>query len=81
MKDIHEILQQKERDLARVRAEIDALRMVIPLLGGELSTVPESLEPNSESEEKTLSEARANGTEGPTFSALGSEGGFWKRRR
>ena len=39
MKDIYEMLREKETDLARLRAEVAALRFVAPLLadqGGEL---------------------------------------------
>ena len=32
MKNIHEVLKQKEADCAQLRHEIEALRMVIPLL-------------------------------------------------
>jgi hypothetical protein len=32
MKDIYEILRQKETELVQVRQEVDALRLVIPLL-------------------------------------------------
>lgn len=32
MKDIHEVLRQKESDLARVSQEVEALRCVAPLL-------------------------------------------------
>jgi hypothetical protein len=32
MKDVYEVLRQKEMDLARLRKEIEALRLVIPLL-------------------------------------------------
>jgi hypothetical protein len=82
VKDIHAVLQQKEQDLARVQAEIDALRLVIPLLGEEASPTSETLNSASESsEDKPLLESRATGTEGPTFSAMGNESGFWKRRR
>lgn len=35
MRDIREVLRQKETDVARVRMEIDALRSVIPLLSDE----------------------------------------------
>jgi len=38
MKDIHDILRQREADCARVRKEIQALRIVIPLLDEEGST-------------------------------------------
>jgi hypothetical protein len=45
MQDIFAVLRQKEIDLTRVRKEIDALYVVIPLLGGELSAAPEADEP------------------------------------
>jgi hypothetical protein len=32
MKDLHQVLSQKERDIERVRKEIEALHLVIPLL-------------------------------------------------
>jgi hypothetical protein len=32
MKDIYEVLREKEMDLARLRIEVDALRFVAPLL-------------------------------------------------
>ena len=40
MKNIYEVLREKEMDLARLRTEVDALRFVAPLLadgGGEPS--------------------------------------------
>jgi len=80
VKDIQEILRQKEMDCARVQAEIEALRMVIPLLGEEHPTDPEPRE--SEPEHDLVSETKATGTEGPIFSSVGgNESGFWKRRR
>ncbi len=35
MKDLFEVLRQKEMDIARVRREIEALHQVIPLLAEE----------------------------------------------
>ena len=35
MKNIYEVLRQKEADAARVRGEIDALRLVISLIEDE----------------------------------------------
>jgi hypothetical protein len=32
MKDLHQVLSQKERDIERVRKEIKALHLAIPLL-------------------------------------------------
>lgn len=80
MKDIYEILRQKESDCARVQAEIEALRVVISLLDGEQPASPPASEP--EGEDNSPAEAMATGTDGPSFSSLvSSEPGFWKRRR
>src|SRR5713226_4367139 len=43
MKNIYEVLREKEMDLARLRTEVDALRFVAPLLadrGADLNTDP-----------------------------------------
>ena len=42
MKDVFAVLRQREIDLARVRKEIDALRLVIPLLVGDSADVPDA---------------------------------------
>ncbi len=36
MKDVYQVLRQKELDLERTRQEIEALRSVIPLLSEEM---------------------------------------------
>ena len=41
MKDAHSVLREKEQDLERVRKEIQALLMVIPLL--EMTNLPPTL--------------------------------------
>jgi hypothetical protein len=38
MKNVHEVLRQKEADRERIMAEIDALRLAIPLLEDEQNT-------------------------------------------
>ena len=38
MKNVYEVLRQKEADRDRVQAEIDALRLTIPLLEEEKNT-------------------------------------------
>jgi hypothetical protein len=35
MLNVHQVLQQKEEDLERVRQEVEALRLVAPLLAGK----------------------------------------------
>lgn len=37
MRNIHKVLQQKEEDLERVRQEVEALRLVAPLLDGKVA--------------------------------------------
>ncbi len=37
MKNIYEVLQEKETDLVRLRAEVDALRFVAPLLADRVA--------------------------------------------
>ena len=81
MKDIHEILRQKESDCERVQQEIEALRIVIPLLEGDGRPETEARK-QPEPAEEAASNAQSNGTDGPTFSAVAqSESSFWKRRR
>ena len=83
MKDIHELLREKEMECARVQKEIDALRMVIPMIEGG-GTVPEPegrKQPEAAPAETTDESVGSTGTEGPIFSAVKSESSFWKRRR
>lgn len=35
MRDVHQVLREKELEVARVRQEIEALRSIIPLLADE----------------------------------------------
>ena len=38
MRDAYDVLKQKEADLARVRREVESLRIVAPLLGDNLGS-------------------------------------------
>ena len=78
MKNIYEVLREKEMDCARVQAEIEALRMVIPLVDGEPAATGESIPGQQEGESN-----ESTGTDGPTFAELGkkSPSSFWRRRR
>lgn len=44
MKDAYAVLQQKEKEILRVRREIEALRSIIPLLSEEPSQSPQAAE-------------------------------------
>ena len=45
MKDLFQVLRQKELDIERVRKEIDALHFVIPLLAEEADWIENGLAP------------------------------------
>jgi hypothetical protein len=77
MKNIYEILQQKELDCARLENEIQALRVAIPLLAEEH---PEPLAQEHENESSLTEES--TGTDGSTPSSDGAMlSRFWKLRR
>jgi hypothetical protein len=79
MKNAYEVLQTKETDLARVRHEIESLRIVASLLSDELPSeeltkkcarsAEETSEPDSE---------KATGTDG-LFSSMTLEANRWLR--
>ena len=80
MKDAYEVLYQKEADLARVRQEVESLRIAAWLLTDDAST--EDSSPSSSSRRSVMSageaplEATATGTDGPPSTS--EELGFWK---
>jgi hypothetical protein len=79
MKNAYEVLEQKETDLARVRREIESLRIVAPLLSDELPS-EELTKKRASSTEETLDSGseKATGTDG-LFSSMNSapRPGFW----
>jgi hypothetical protein len=66
VKNIYEILRQKELDCARLENEIQALRLAIPLLAEE-HPEPEA----QEQEDESFSTQESTGTDGPTPSSSG----------
>ena len=44
MRNLHQILREKELDLARVRQEVEALRFVAPLLSEQQEALGPSIE-------------------------------------
>jgi hypothetical protein len=80
MKDAYEVLQQKEADLARVRHEIESLRIVSSLLSDDL-TSDELTKKRASAAEKTLDHgpgSEATGTDELFFSDPSSRPGSWK---
>lgn len=76
MKDVYLILRQKESDLARLRVEIDSLRLVAPLLTDEASN-EEEIHLTSSNSEESFSDPQSTGTDGPLSSIGNSESRFW----
>jgi hypothetical protein len=69
MKNVHEVLRQKEADRDRVQAEIDALRLAIPLLEDE----------QNRSEVGTDRSSSQDPNENPDLSAQPVTGGWLDR--
>jgi hypothetical protein len=48
MKDVMELLRAKEQELSKVRKQVDALRVALPLLAGEEDPLvpPNAVSPN-----------------------------------
>lgn len=64
MKNVYDVLRQKEADRDRVQAEIDALRLTIPLLEEEKNTsevVPDHVPSQDASESSDSSTQPAGG--------------------
>lgn len=59
MKDLSQVLSQKERDVERVRKEIEALHFVIPLLAEDADRIEHGL-----ASPRSASQSRGTGTAG-----------------
>jgi hypothetical protein len=46
MKNVYEVLRQKEMELTRLEKEVEALRLVAPLLSEEKETVSDMVKPS-----------------------------------
>lgn len=77
MKHPYEVLQQKEADLARVRNEIDSLRLVAPLLSDEVTSDELTKKPAA-TEQPLDADSEATGTEGQFSSIPAARPSFWK---
>jgi hypothetical protein len=73
MKNVYEVLQQKEADRIRIQSEIEALRLVIPLLDENASGAENSEEFRQESPRDT----RASEDLAPSAEKQ-SAGNWWK---
>jgi hypothetical protein len=82
MKDVHEVLRQKEADLSRVRREIESLQIVASLLSDESKTdeLPKKPASSAEDVSEAPEESEATGTGGLFSSAAppAPRSNFWK---
>jgi hypothetical protein len=70
VKNVRDVLRQKEADCTRIQAEIEALQLVIPLLTDDCH--------QGERDAESFSEAQGTGTTGPFFALIGeSESHLW----
>jgi hypothetical protein len=69
MRDIQELLAEKETELERVQKEVEVLRAVIPLLADDIQ------EPGPD--DNPVSSSQATGTDGPSSSGANSKLRFW----
>lgn len=81
MKDVYEVLQKKQADLARVRQEVESLHLVASLLSEQSATDELPKKPASSAEEvlELPEESEATGT-GGMFSSVAPppRSSFWK---
>jgi hypothetical protein len=96
VKNIHEVLKQKEADCAQLRHEIEALRIVVPLLdekaannrGTQREETAVEAEPSMRAaEERDVRQAEATAAEidmdrkGPLAASLSETTSWWKRAK
>ena len=78
MKEIHEVLRDKERDLTRVRNEVDSLRLVATLLSEGVAHDRNKKTGPAEEMFNREAELEATGTDALFSSMRDSRPGFWK---
>jgi hypothetical protein len=79
MKDVQEVLTQKETELAALRKEVESLQLAIALLSEEQAdkvVVEEKKPPERDSE--SIPGSQATGTDGIFSSGASSDSGFWR---
>jgi len=78
MKDVYQMLEQKQADLDRVRRELESLQLIVPLLSEDATEEP-ARKPTSA--EKPLDEdSEATGTRGLFSSIASTRSSFWTRK-
>jgi hypothetical protein len=79
MKDVYQILEQKEADLTRVRRELESLQVVASLLTDETREEP-AKKPTSGEKPPLDEDSEATGTKGLFSSVASTRSGFWTRK-
>ena len=73
MKNVYEVLRQKEADRVRIQSEIEALRLVIPLIDENASNAENSEEPPQDSHRNA-----GTSEDNATSAERQSTGSWWK---
>jgi hypothetical protein len=76
MKNVYQILEQKEADLNRVRRELESLQVVASLLSDE----EPAKKPTSAEKAPLDEDSEATGTKGLFSSVASTRSGFWTRK-
>ena len=80
MRDAYDLLKEKEAHLARVRREVDSLRIVSGLLGEDADVAGVSKPPSSAAHgDSAETESEATGTDGSLFSTAAPRSTFWNK--
>jgi len=79
MKDVYQILEQKEADLDRVRRELESLQMVASLLSDD-ATEQLTKKPAIAEKPSLEDDSEATGTKGLFSSITSTRSTFWTRK-
>jgi len=79
MKNVYEILEQKQADLDRVRRELESLKLVAPLLSDETTEEP-TKKPTSAEKSAFENDSEATGTGSLFSSVAATRSSFWTRK-
>ena len=81
MKDVYELLRQKELEVARLQKEVEALRVVAPLLtDAETEDYNQATRANSAAQQ-LIDDLRAKETPPQAPSTLGDRAKHWQSRK
>lgn len=80
MKDVYEILRQKDLEVSRLQKEVEALRVVAPLLTDAETEDYDQATPASSAAQQLIADLRAHATPQQARVAWGDKAKNWLRR-